>query len=119
MNIILRIIIDILLAGGMFFAFCGVLGMLRMPDPFTRIQSSTNISTMGILSISLAGFLYAIFVEQNGQMAVKIALIVVFVVLTNPVASHALSRAAYHHHEMKVHDAVLHRDDYGEDQPHA
>jgi len=71
------------------------------------------------LSVAMAGLLYAIFVEHSGPMAVKIALIVVFVVLTNPVASHALSRAAYHHHEMKVHDAVLHRDDYGEDQPHA
>ncbi len=116
MNIALRIVIDLFLVCGCFFALAGVVGMLRMPDPFSRMQSSTNISTLGLLCCAIAGFLYTVFVSKNGAAAVKIALIVFFVFLTNPVASHSLSRAAYHHHEKKWRDAHLVRDDYGEDE---
>ena len=49
MNIALRIVIDLFLVCGCFFALAGVVGMLRMPDPFSRMQSSTNISTLGLL----------------------------------------------------------------------
>ena len=116
--IVVRILIDLLLAGGIFFAFSGVVGMLRMPDPFCRIQSATNISTVGLLLTAAAGFLNAALIEHSAQGAVKIVLIVVFVFLTNPVASHALSRAAYHHHEKIAHDAILTEDAYGRDMPH-
>ena len=46
---ILRIIADVCIALGCFFALAGVVGLLRMPDAFCRMQSSTNITTLGIL----------------------------------------------------------------------
>jgi multicomponent Na+:H+ antiporter subunit G len=119
MNLLLRLIIDLLLVAGGFFALAGVVGMLRMPDPFSRMHAATNISTMGVLCIALACFVHAVFIAGSAAAAVKIVLIVFFIFLTNPVASHALSRAAYHHHERKYRDAGLVRDDYGEDEPHA
>ena len=39
----MRIVVDILIVISIFFAFAGVVGMLRMPDSFTRMQSSTNM----------------------------------------------------------------------------
>ena len=43
----LRIIIDVLIAVGAFFAIAGTLGVLKMPDTFSRMQASTCITTMG------------------------------------------------------------------------
>ena len=37
MNLALRIIIDLFIAGGCFFAFAGAVGLVRMPDTFTRM----------------------------------------------------------------------------------
>ena len=47
----MRIVIDIFIGISVFFAFAGVVGMLRMPDAFCRMQSSTNISTLGVLGV--------------------------------------------------------------------
>ena len=58
MNLALRIIIDLFIAGGCFFAFAGAVGLVRMPDTFTRMQSSTNITTLGVL-LTLIGALLA------------------------------------------------------------
>ena len=49
MNIVLRVIIDIFILGGCFFALAGAVGIVRMPDTFSRMQSSTNITTLGVL----------------------------------------------------------------------
>lgn len=95
MNITIRVIIDILLVIGAFFAFAGVLGVLRMPDTYCRMQSSTNIATLGTFAIFIGAFIYACAVEQSATMAIKIALVALFIILTNPIGSHAICRAAY------------------------
>jgi multicomponent Na+:H+ antiporter subunit G len=97
MSIILRIVINIFLLFGAFFSLAGVVGLLRMPDAYCRMQSSTNIATMGVIGISIAALIYAIVVEKSGVMSVKIALVCLFSVLTNPVGSHAICKAAYKH----------------------
>ena len=50
----LRIIIDVLIAVGAFFALAGTLGVLKMPDTFSRMQASTCITTMGVIGVGLA-----------------------------------------------------------------
>lgn len=112
--VIVRILIDILLAGGCFFALAGVLGILRMPDSFSRMQSSTNIATLGMLGVALAGLIYAIFVEHNAAMAVKLVIIGGFVLLTSPIVGNMLSRAAYKQ-GIRPRRPLL-RDDYGRDE---
>ena len=47
MNMTLRVIIDILLGLGAFFTFVGVMGVVRMPDVFGRLQASTCIGSLG------------------------------------------------------------------------
>ena len=54
MNLALRIIIDVFIVGGCFFAFAGAVGLVRMPDTFSRMQSSTNITTLGVLLTLIA-----------------------------------------------------------------
>ena len=60
---VLEIIIYILLAIGIFFIFAGVIGVIRMPDTFCRLQSSTNIATMGAMPIAFCrSFLFLTYV---------------------------------------------------------
>lgn len=95
MNLALRIIIDIFIAGGCFFALAGAVGIVRMPDTFSRMQSSTNITTLGVLLTLIGGLLYCIFVWKSWGSAAKIIVIGVLTILANPVGGHTIARAAY------------------------
>ena len=95
MNIVLRIIIDLFIVGGCFFAFAGAVGVVRMPDTFSRMQSSTNITTLGILLTLIGALLYFIFVMHSWGSAAKVVVIGVLTVVANPVGGHAMDRAAY------------------------
>ncbi len=110
---ILRIAIDILIAIGLFFAFAGTKGILKMPDTFCRMQASTCIPTLGVLCTMLGALLYAIFIMHSAGTAVKIALVAILIFVTNPVGAHAIAKGAYKagirpEEEMTV-------DDYGRD----
>lgn len=110
----MRIVIDALIVISIFFALAGVVGMIRMPDTFCRMQSSTNIATLGILGVLIAGILYSAVCLHDPAMAVKLAVMLVFYIITNPVASHAIAKGAYKHGIKRV-DEELACDQYGED----
>ena len=80
---------SIVILVGAFFLFSAGGGVLRMPDVFTRIQAGTKASTLGnVLVLAGLGF-------YHPDWALKLLIIAYFVLLTNPLASHALSRAAH------------------------
>ena len=79
---------SILILVGAFFHFSAGLGMLRMPDVFTRMQAGTKASTLGNALI-----LIGIAVYHPGW-TLKLLILIYFVFMTNPVSSHALARAA-------------------------
>ena len=87
-------IIILLMAIGLFFTLAGVIGVLRMPDVFCRIQAATNIATMGAMPIAFAGSIYG-FGNNNTSLGIKALIVVIFLLITNPVSSHAMARAAY------------------------
>jgi multicomponent Na+:H+ antiporter subunit G len=72
---------------GALFLFSAGLGLLRMPDPFTRIQAGTKATTLGA-ALVLAG----LAIDQPGWIP-KLMLIVFFVFVSNPISSHALARS--------------------------
>jgi multicomponent Na+:H+ antiporter subunit G len=80
---------SILVLLGAIFHFSAGLGMLRMPDAYTRMQAGTKASTLGN-TLVLAGL--AIY---HPGWSLKLLIIIYFVLMTNPVSSHALARAAY------------------------
>ena len=91
----LKILSDVLIGVGAFFALVGVLGILRMPDTFCRMQASTCIPTLGVIGVTLGGLIHAIFIMGSAGTAVKIALIGLLILVTNPVGSHAIAKGAY------------------------
>ena len=107
-------VIYVLIAISLFFALAGVIGMLRMPDTFCRMQASTNVATLGVLGVMIGAILYSAIFLHNGEMAVKSAVIGVFIILTNPIGSHMLAKGAYRH-GVKSAGSI---DRYGEDLEH-
>ena len=91
----LRIIIDVLIVVGAFFALAGTIGVMKMPDTFSRMQASTCITTMGVLGVGLGALLYTIFVMGSAATAVKVCVICGLVLVTNPVGAHAIAKGAY------------------------
>ena len=96
----MRILIGIILGIGVFFSLAGVVGMIRMPDALCRMQSSTNIATLGILSVLLASVICSAFVLKDYTMTIKLIVLGVFYIVTNPISSHALAKAACKRNEM-------------------
>ena len=91
----LRVIIDVLCAVGFIFALAGTKGILKMPDTFCRMQASTCVSTLGVIGVALGGLIHAIFAMGSASTAVKIAVICLLILITNPVGSHAIAKGAY------------------------
>jgi len=88
------IIAIILIVIGLFFVLAGVVGVIRMPDTLCRLQSATNIATMGAMPIALACSIWA-FANGNTSIGIKSLIIIFFLLITNPVAAHAMARASY------------------------
>jgi multicomponent Na+:H+ antiporter subunit G len=78
----------LLVAGAAFLLFGG-LGLVRMPDVFNRIQAGTKATTLGTL-LTLAGFACL-----RPDWAVKLLLIGLFILFTNPISSQVLARSAH------------------------
>lgn len=76
---------------GIAFDFLGVLGLVRLPDVYSRLQAATKCVTFGT-----AGLLFGVFVLKGfSSFGFKALLGIVFIFLTSPAAAHAISRAAH------------------------
>lgn len=80
----------LLLVGAAFSLIAGI-GVLRMPDLFTRMHASAKAGTLGVGCIVLG----VATTFQDLKVAAEALLIVVFLFLTAPIASHLIARAAY------------------------
>lgn len=73
---------------GALFLLLAALGLVRMPDVFNRMQAGTKATTLGSMLVFLGFGLLA----PEGWA--RLLLLTVFIVLTNPLSSHALARSA-------------------------
>ncbi|WP_077620750.1 monovalent cation/H(+) antiporter subunit G [Bacillus sinesaloumensis] len=80
-----------ILVGAIFSFFCAV-GLIRLPDVYSRTHAGSKASTMGVLFILVGTFLFFI---MEGTFSIRLFLGIFFVFLTAPVAAHAIARSAY------------------------
>ena len=76
---------------GLFFVMAGTIGVLRLPDFYTRMHAAGVTDTLGA-ELVLIGLMF-----QTGWSldTLKLALLGIFIFLTGPTATHALANAAY------------------------
>jgi multicomponent Na+:H+ antiporter subunit G len=87
-----EVIVIVLAAIGLAFSLSGVVGILRMPDLYCRIQCSSKTITMGALPVLIALVVGEGPVSSYGGRALLVA---VLMLVLNPAASMAVARAAY------------------------
>ncbi|RLM59630.1 monovalent cation/H(+) antiporter subunit G [Halobellus sp. Atlit-31R] len=88
---ITELLVVALVAAGTFFGFVAVVGIVRLPDLYTRAHATSKSDTLGIL-LTLSG---AALVFGADLAVAKTALLGIFLFVTNPTAAHAITRAAY------------------------
>lgn len=84
-------VVAILMILGTFFAFLASLGVLRMPDFYTRVHAATKAGAFGSSLILIAAALHF----GSLRASVMAVMVVVFFYLTTPIAAQALSDRAH------------------------
>jgi len=105
-NIIGLIFISI----GLTFDVFGCLGLVRLPDVYCRLQAATKCVTLGTCSILFGTFLIVGFTAAG----MKSLLCMIFVLLTAPVAAHAIAKGAHRAGVKLWKDSIV--DKYAEDK---
>lgn len=82
----------LLILCGTIFSFLSAIGLIRLPDIYTRAHALSKGSTMGVLFTLVGTFLFFII---EGHFSIRLFLGIFFVFLTAPVAAHVIVRAAY------------------------
>lgn len=95
MQVVLDIFTVICLGLGCLFALTGAVGILRMPDFFSRLHPAGKSDTLGVSLITLGLLTETLKYEYGYLVAAKLVLIVLFVWVTAPVATHAITKSAY------------------------
>ena len=88
---VLSILGTVLISGGLVFMLVGAIGVIRMPDVFTRQHAAGMTDTGGAILILLGLMCFGTF-----PVIVRLGMILVFLVFTSPIATHAVCRAAIH-----------------------
>ena len=80
----------VMLLGGL-FAFTAAIGLLRLPDLYTRMHAASKAGAMatGLMFLALA------LVAFDGSVILRAIIGFVFVLLTTPVSAHLLARASF------------------------
>jgi multicomponent Na+:H+ antiporter subunit G len=88
----MELVAVILIVGGLFFFTGGSVGILRFPDFYSRLHPAGKLDTAGQLLTLSAAAIFALedFAREDLLTAAKIMLIVIFVYLTSPTATHAI-----------------------------
>jgi multicomponent Na+:H+ antiporter subunit G len=76
---------------GATFGALAAVGIVRMPDLYTRMQSATKAGTLGVACVVLAAALHF----REAVAIAEAALVIVFLFATAPIASTLIARAAY------------------------
>ena len=90
MSIGMAIFIAVLLVGGAFISLVASLGLLRLPDLFSRMHAASKAGTAGSGLVLVA----VAFHSGDGQTAIKCIAAIAFFVLTAPLSAHLLAKAA-------------------------
>ena len=99
---------------GMGFSLVTALGLIRLPDVYTRAHAASKSATLGVMSILIGVIIY--FVTEDGFFSSRVVLGILFVLITAPIGGHLLARAAYYSNVPLWKSSV--RDDLSQNKEH-
>jgi len=88
---LINLVGGVFIIGGLFFFLVGTIGIIRFPDVLSRIHAAAKCDTLGAL-LCLIGLI--VFNGLN-MVSLKILLVLIFIWVTNPTASHLIGKAEY------------------------
>ena len=94
MNFAIELILSLLLLLGGSLILIGSLGLIRLPDVYTRLHAPTKATTLGLGAILIASMLFTLF--DQGSLSVQQLLITLFLFISAPLTGHLLAKTAMH-----------------------
>jgi multicomponent K+:H+ antiporter subunit G len=91
---VVEILVSLSVLMGAAFILIGSIGLVRLPDFFTRLHAPTKATTLGIGGILMASMIH--FSAQGEGLSLHELLVTLFLFMTPPVSAHLLSKAALH-----------------------
>ena len=85
------ILTGVFVVAGLFFMLTGAIGVHRFPDVFTR-QHAAGMTDTGGAGLILIGLMF----QGDFPVVIRLVAVLVFLVFTSPIATHAVCRAALH-----------------------
>lgn len=99
---LVSLLADALIILSVFIMTIGVIGMLIMPDTYTKTHAASKVVFLGVISILVASM-----GSGQAEIILRVILIIVALLLTTPVATHVVARAAFNSGEpMRSSDPV-------------
>lgn len=91
---LIELLVSLFLLIGAVFALVGSIGLVRLPDFFTRLHGPTKATTLGVGGMLIASMLY--FSARSEGLSLHELLITLFLFMTAPVSAHLMAKAALH-----------------------
>jgi multicomponent Na+:H+ antiporter subunit G len=85
------IMVVVLTASGVAFCLLAAIGMVRMPDLYTRMQAASKAATLGAACIIVAAAIHF----GSTAIATRALLMSIFLIATAPIAAHMIARVGY------------------------
>ena len=104
LGMLLNLLSILSLSAGLTFVLAGTIGVIRLPDFFTRLHAAGMTDTLGAELILLALIFQAHKIDavEPWQVIAKLLLVAFFLFVTSPTATHAVAHAAYRAGEKPV-----------------
>ena len=83
-----EVIVAVFILIGTFFSFLSAIGLIRLPDVYTRSHAASKSTTLGVLCTLFGTFLY--FLVSDSYISIRLILGIFFVFLTAPVSAHMI-----------------------------
>ena len=90
---VIEVIVAVFILIGTFFSFLSAIGLIRLPDVYTRSHAASKSTTLGVLCTLFGTFLF--FLVSDSYISIRLILGIFFVFLTAPVSAHMIARSAY------------------------
>ena len=111
-------IVTILVLFGVFFSIVAGIGILRLPDMYSRLHAASKSSTLGVSLVLLAVFIYFWYFENQFEITLILALVFIYIIA--PTGAHMLARSAFHSDVEPYQLTILNelrRDELGYEEP--